>query len=126
MSTDSDDYEAMPERILSLDDSIRFCAVTNKLGYISASKYRSGLSPLMNVEETEKHALSATIRHSTRKEWESKIGKVLFTITRYERLIRVTVPLPDSHLVLLSVDRETRNVDGLIQEKVIPGIDFSY
>jgi hypothetical protein len=123
VNTRSVDYEALPEIILSLDSSIRFCAITNKLAYIS-SKYRAGLRPLMNVEETEKYALSATIRHSTRKEWESKIGKVMFTITRYEQLIRVTVPLPDSHLLLLSVDAETKNVYELIQDKIIPLIDF--
>jgi hypothetical protein len=52
---------------LPLDKSIRFCAVVNKLGYIIASKYRNNLNPLMTFEETEKYALFATIRHSTRQ-----------------------------------------------------------
>ena len=76
----------------------------------------------MDPEETEKYALSATIRHSTRREWEAKLGRVLFTVTRYQRLIRVTVPLKDNHLLLISLDIETKNVDDLMMQKIMPAL----
>lgn len=115
----------MPERVLSLDKSIRFCAVANKLGYIIASKYRKNLKSLMTFEETERYALFATIRHSTRQVWESKIGKVRYALTRYELLVRVTVPLANNHLLLLSFDADTKNIDSIMMDKVIPVIDKS-
>ena len=113
----------MPGIILPLDKSIRFCAVANKLGYIISSKYRKGLQPLMTVEETQRYALHATIRNSTRQVWEGKIGRVRFALTRYELLTRVTVPLPESHLLLLSIDVDAKNVDGIMVDKVIPVVD---
>jgi hypothetical protein len=115
----------LPELILPLDKSIRFCAVANKLGYIIASKYRKNLKPLMTFEETERYALFATIRHSTRQVWESKIGKVRYALTRYELLIRVTVPLTSNHLLLLSFDADTKNIDSIMMDKVLPVIDKS-
>ena len=77
----------------------------------------------MSTEETEKYALAATIRHSTRQVWERKLGKVQFTLTRYERLWRVSVPLPDNHLLLISIDPETKNIDSLMSDKVLPLLD---
>ena len=113
-------YQSLPELILPLDKSIRFCAVANKLGYMIASKYRKNLKPLMTVEETERYALFATIRNSTRQAWEGKIGKVQYAITRYELLTRATVPLLDGHLLLLSFDVEAKNIDGIMADKVMP------
>jgi len=74
----------------------------------------------MTIEETEKYALFATIRHSTRQVWENKIGRVLFTLTRYEKLIRVTVPLSNGHLLLMSFDSDSHNVDEIMSQKVVP------
>jgi hypothetical protein len=116
-------YQSLPELILPLDKSIRFCAVTNKLGYIIASKYRKNLKPLMTFEETERYALFATIRHSTRQAWEGKIGKAQYSLTRYELLVRVTVPLLDSHLLLISFDVDTKNIDCIMTDKVLPLVE---
>lgn len=106
--------------MLPADKSIRFCAITNKLGYIIASKYRKDLKPLMTIDETERYALFATIRHSTRQAWESKIGKVQYTLTRYELLVRATVPLTNNHLLLLSFDVDTKDIDTIMMDKVMP------
>jgi hypothetical protein len=108
--------------VLSLDKSIRYSAVVNKLGYIVAQKYRPGLQPVITPEETQRYALQATIRQSTRSGWDKKLGKSLYSLTRYERLVRVAIPLAESHLLLLSCDVETRNVDSLVMDKIIPAI----
>jgi hypothetical protein len=79
----------------------------------------------MTIEETERYALFATIRNSTRQTWENKIGKVRYALTRYELLTRVTVPLTNNHLVLLSFNVDTKNVDSIMMDKVMPIIDSS-
>jgi len=117
------DYESLPEKILPLDKSIRFCALCNRLGYIIASRYRKDLKPLMTVEETERYALFATIRHSTRQAWEAKMGRVRYALTRYELLVRVTVPLANSHLLLISLDTDAKSIDSIMTDKVLPVID---
>jgi hypothetical protein len=118
-------YEALPALILPLDTSIRFCGVTNKLGYFLSSQFRKGLKPIMTLEETERYALHATIRHSTRQPWESKIGRVEYTLTRYELLTRVTMPLQNNHFLLLSFDVDTKNIESILTDKIMPAISMS-
>lgn len=77
----------------------------------------------MTFEETERYALFATIRHSTRQGWEGKIGKAQYSLTRYELLVRATVPLLDGHLLLLSFDVDTRDIDGIMTDKVLPLVE---
>jgi hypothetical protein len=74
----------------------------------------------MTREETDKYALLTTIRQSSRTLWEHRLGKTQYSLTRYERLFRLTIPLDENHLLLLSFDIETRNVDSIIMRKVIP------
>jgi len=92
MSDEPDDLY-LPTSIIALDKSIRFCGVVDRLGHIVAYKYREGLTPLMTYEETVKNALFSVIRHSTRQSWESKMVRTLYSITRYERLTRASIPL---------------------------------
>jgi hypothetical protein len=77
----------------------------------------------MTFEETEKYALLTTIRHGTRKMWEEKIGSTRYSITRYQKLLRATIPLADSHLLLLSLDADTDTFDSIIMGKIIPLIE---
>lgn|GEM_PF-3083251 len=92
MSDEPDDLY-LPTSIIALDKSIRFCGVVDRRGHIIAYKCREGLTPLMTYEETVKNALFFVIRHSTRQSWESKMVRTLYSITRYERLTRASIPL---------------------------------
>lgn len=103
-----------------LDKSIRFCCVVDRLGHILSYRYRDGLTPLMTYEETRKNALLSVIRHSTRQSWERKMGRTLYSITRYEHLTRASIPMPAKGLLLVSFDAEVSEVDRLIQEKIMP------
>ena len=115
--------------MLALDKSIRFCCVVDRLGHILAYKYRQGLTPLMTHEETRKNALLSVIRHSTRQSWENKMGRTLYSITRYEHLTRASIPMPAKGLLLVSFDADVSEVDRLVQEKIVPllrnEIDYS-
>ncbi|MCI0562535.1 MAG: hypothetical protein MN733_28960 [Nitrososphaera sp.] len=113
-------YSELILRLFKLDKSVRFACVVNKLGYIVAHKYREGLQPLMTYDETRRNALLAAIRHSTRLDWEYKMGKTLYSITRYERVTRATIPMQDKYLLLISFDEEVNTVDSLIQKKIMP------
>jgi|SRR5690606_10405520 len=108
--------------VLAVSSSIRYSAVVNKLGYIIAQKYRKRLQPLMTAEDSRKNALHAIIRHSTRLPWESKLGKSQYSMTRYENIIRVTIPLIENHLLLVSIDPKVDNVDGLVMQGIMPAI----
>src|SRR6266496_5583444 len=81
------------KQIQQLDNSIRFVGIANNLGSLIATAYRNNLTPLMNEQETSHYAIQAVLRAATREDFESKIGRLEYSIGKYERLIRATVPI---------------------------------
>ena len=81
------------EQILKTDYFIRSAIIVDHLGHIIASASRAGLVQSMSREEAERAAVQAVIRSATRDKFKSKIGDLLFSISRYSKEIRATIPL---------------------------------
>jgi hypothetical protein len=121
-----DDFlESFCKGVLEKDHFIRFAGVSNHFGHLIATAYREGLVPLMTPEETARYAVQAAIRAATRETFESKIGELQFSISRYGRLVRATIPVKSSgknkFLLLLSFDIDAE-ADSIINKKVLPYI----
>src|ERR671930_652792 len=92
-SSIEENLDSLSKEILQLDNSIRFIGIANNLGSLVATAYRNGLTPLMDKQETSHYAIQAVLRAATREDFESKIGRLEYSIGKYERLIRATVPI---------------------------------
>ncbi len=116
--------------IQQLDNSIRFVGIANNLGSLVATAYRAGLTPLMDKQETSHYAIQTVLRAATREDFESKIGRLVYSIGKYERLIRATIPIRlsgkedenKSYYLLLSFDLNS-NVISVIENKIMPFIE---
>lgn len=120
--------EDICKQIQELDTSIRFAGIANKLGNLRATSYRKNLVPLLTEKETSDYAMKAVLRAATREDYESKIGKLQYSIGKYEKMIRATIPLmidkednENKFYLLLSFDVDS-NVIHTIQNKVLPFI----
>lgn len=118
-------YSELCEQVVALDANIRFAGVANKLGKIIASSYRSGLVPLLSKEETEQSIPQHALRVSPPPMLESKLGRTVYSVTTFEKIRRVIIPLYDlygntSSLLLVSFDIETHNYDSIIQDRILP------
>lgn len=118
------------KQILHIDESIRFAGVANKMGSLEATEYRQGLVPLMTRDQTSQYAIQAVLRAATRQNFETNIGRLQYSIGKYEKLIRATVPIMlsnnnhDSKLyLLLSFDIDS-DVKYII-EKVLEYIEVN-
>ena len=124
------DLDSLCKEILQLHNSIRFIGIANNLGSLVATAYRSGLTPLMDKQETLHYAIQAVLRAATREDFESKIGRLEYSIGKYERLIRATIPIrlfdkedeSKFYYLLLSFDLNF-NVMDVIENKVMPFIE---
>ncbi|MFL6392993.1 MAG: hypothetical protein ACJ71E_13215 [Nitrososphaeraceae archaeon] len=125
-----EDLDSLCKEILQLDNSIRFSGIANNLGSLFATAYRKELIPLMNKQETSHYAIQAVLRAATREDFESKIGRMEYSIGKYERLVRATVPIKLSsskedeskfYYLLLSFDLKF-NIMDVIENKVMPFI----
>jgi len=83
----------------------------------------------MDKQETSHYAIQAVLRAATREDFESKIGRLEYSIGKYERLIRATIPIPirlssskedesKFYYLLLSFDLNS-NVMDVIENKVM-------
>jgi hypothetical protein len=125
------DLNSLCKEILQLDNSIRFAGIANNLGSLVATAYRNGLTPLMDKKETSHYAIQVVLRAATREDFESKIGRLVYSIGKYERLIRATIPIKLSsskedenkfYYLLLSFDLNS-NVMDASENKVMPFIE---
>src|SRR5215212_9391937 len=102
------DLHDICKKIIGLDDSIRFAGIPNKFGKQIVVEYREGLEPFLTDSESELYAIETVIRMNTRKDFESKLGKPIYSFTLYEKLKRATIPLDskDYPILMLSFEIE--------------------
>ena len=92
------------DRIMAIDENIRFAAISDMEGNPIATKSREGADLYLSPEDTQetlKHAASAW---KSRMKHYDKIGKGLYTLAVYEKLRRATVPMPDGNILLVTID----------------------
>lgn len=133
MPSTKENLNVLCKEIQQLDNSIRFVGIANNLGSLITTAYRNGLTPLMNEQETSHYGIQAVLRVAIREEFESKIGRLEYSIGKYERLIRATVPIrlfgsdedndqSKYYYLLISFDLKS-NVIDVIESKVMPFIE---
>src|SRR5215204_5503964 len=115
------DLHNVCKKIIELDDTIRFVGIPNKFGKQIVVEYREGLEPFLTDTESELYAIETVIRMNTRKDFESKLGKAIYSFTLYEKLKRVTVSLDnyDYPVLMVSFDIGVDH-ESIILEKIIP------
>ena len=130
MLSTEENLRVICKQIEQLDNSIRFVGIANNLGSLIATAYRDGLTSLMDDKETSHYAIQVVLRAATREDFESKIGRLEYSIGKYERLIRATVPIrlfdkddeSKFYYLLLSFDLKSNAID-VIEDKVMPFIE---
>ena len=121
---EAEDLQGLCNRILESDRYIRFVGISNKMGNQIISRYRSGLTPLLTPQEIEMYALQSVLRMNTRKDYESKLGKPIYSFTLYQKLKRVTITLENKEypILLSSFDIEADH-ENIIVNKILPLIN---
>ena len=102
---------------------IRSAAIANNVGHFMATAYRRRLITLMTQEDSSRAAAQAAIRSATRNRFKSKIGDLQFSLSRYEKLVRATIPIKNGEkirfLLLLTFDVEAE-ADSIILKRILP------
>ena len=111
------DYGNLCKDILELDQNVRFAGVSDDTGEIRYGGQRQGIINLLSSEETKRSNLQALARWSLRNSLAPKIGKGRYAMAEYERIKRITFPLEDYHLLLITT--EVNADHGKIINKVL-------
>ena len=115
------DMHNLCKQIIELDSTIRFAGIPNKFGKQIVVEYRKGLTPLLTESESELYAIESVIRMNTRKDYELKLGKPIYSYTLYEKIKRTTISLDnkDYPILMISFDRDADH-ESIILNKIIP------
>ena len=108
------DYDQVCKSILEIDPKIRFAGICDETGETKHGGMRQGLTSLLSPQESQKSNLQAVGRWGLRKSLTTKTGRGIYAITEYEKLKRITIPLDDDHLLVVTteVDADHSNIIG--------------
>jgi len=95
------DYGQFFDRVMKLDPNIRLVAAYD--GQFRA-KLREGIQRNLSDEEIKSSMIDAQNRWILRKNMSFKIGEPKFAMAQYGRVNRITIPLDDDRVILLTTD----------------------
>jgi hypothetical protein len=116
-----EDLRRLCSQILESDSSVRFVGIPNKMGRQIVSSYRNGLTLLLTPQEIEMFAIESVLRMNTRKDFESKLGRPIYSFTLYEKIKRATITLESEEYPILMVSFDIQaDHDHIIIDKMLP------
>lgn len=111
LGTIHSENEQFLKKIVELDNSVRFGAICNRFGEITTKYPREGVTLHLNDYETSKLLREASNSWHYRHQLSYKLGKGKFALAVYEKLIRLTIPINQETLLLLTLE----NFDNIPQ-----------
>jgi len=120
--------ETQLDRILAIDDNIRFVAISDLDGNLIASKGREGTNLFLSPESTQDTLRHAASAWKSRMKHFDEIGRGLYTLAVYEKLRRVTMPLSENQILLVTIDNaggQKQILDTLLNEVIYKDPTFS-
>ena len=76
-----------------MDYGIRFVALGNSDGELVGSGTRQDTQSLLDPQEVKMSIYHTHLRNETRKNFAHRIGKVKYSMTEYEKIKRITIPI---------------------------------
>lgn len=98
------DYDSLCASIFGIDQKIRFVAMYHKTGQMLGGGTRIGVVPYLPREEMTRAAINAAMRWDSRRLLYPFIGAGKYSVTEYEKVKRLTMPLGDSSLLLVTME----------------------
>lgn len=116
-----EDLHHLCNKILESDSCIRFVGIPNKMGRQIVSSYRNGLTLLLTSQEIEMFAIESVLRMNTRKDFELKLGRPIYSFTLYEKVKRATITLENEEFPILMASFDIQaDHDHIIMDKILP------
>ncbi len=97
-------YGKLCKSVINIVSNIRFAGICDESGEIKYGGQREGVEDMLSSEETRKSNLQALARWGLRNSLSSKIGKGKYAMAEYEKIKRITIPLDDDHLLLITTE----------------------
>lgn len=105
------EFEHLLDRVMDLDDNIRHARICDMNANVIGSRKRPGVVNLLTEEETQESLKYSISSWKVRGKLAHKIGRGRYVLAVYEKLRRITLPLDENHLLLVSFDNKGGQMD---------------
>lgn len=92
------------DNILKINSKIRYVGIYYQVIY--SSKARTGTKSLLEEGEIKKSVINAVKRWETRLVLAKSLGNAIYSMTKYEKVNRVTFPIGEDGLILVSTKKD--------------------
>jgi hypothetical protein len=111
--TDMEKHEKLLNMLMEFNPLVRFTAVCSKNGDVEWSSQRDNVTNIIPLEETKASIVRAAESWRERAHLsEIGTGRGMYTITAYEKIKRITIPLDDDHILFISTDNSPKKDKG--------------
>ena len=97
-------YDKLCKNALVLDPQIRFTGVLNGDGELLHATYNEGVEKLLTTEEIKMSFHYTLQRRENVSNLSHKIGNEQSSITKYDKVTLISIPLNEKELFLLSTE----------------------
>ena len=97
-------YDKLCKDVLELEPQIRFAGIYTDSGEIKGVGLRENVKSLLNPEETKMSLYYSSHRWKTGKTLSHRLGKEKYSITEFEKVKLVSIPIEDKYLLLISTE----------------------
>ncbi len=112
------DYNSLGSDILKLSPKIRYAGVYQTGSIQVWEKVQKGLTRFFDKEKTNDTLIHAYMRWRTRQHDSDSIGQPMYSITRYAKINRLTIPANDKALLMVNSEPDLelhKVVDDIIK-----------
>ena len=111
--TNMEKHEKLLNMLMEFNPLVRFTAVCSKNGDVEWSSQRDNVTNIIPLEETKASIVRAAKSWQERTHLsENGTGRGMYTITAYEKIKRITIPLDDDHILFISTDNSPKKDKG--------------
>ena len=101
------DFDELFTNVMRIDSTIRYAAIQNSDGKKICGGFRENINPILSDDELRMMHYYASQRWETRKNIEHKIGKTKYAMAEYEKLKRISFPINEKYLLMLTTEINT-------------------
>lgn len=100
------DFDKLCSEILKINEKIRYAGVyTTTTGQVF-EKMRKEKGRLLNAEQTNNSIIHAYMRWKIRQQYSEFIGEPIYSMTKYTKINRITLPCSRNSLLLVSTEKD--------------------
>jgi len=100
------DYNGFCGEILKINPKVRYAGVYNTSSGDVYEKIAKEIERLFTKDQTKKSLTQAYMRWKTRESLSNISGKPIFTMTKYEKINRMTMPCGKNALLMVSIQSD--------------------